>query len=78
MILDPPAAYDFPYPGPLTVWEHTPAKVDELCRRAGAKAMGVILECTFKLGDHCFVIIPFGDKQLLRHGTGHCNGWVHQ
>ncbi len=79
MILEPPAIYDHPYPGPLTEWVMPAPKVDALCRSAGGRVHGSQYQgCQFKLGDHCFIVVAdHAAEPIRRHETAHCNGWTH-
>jgi len=82
----PPAQFDKPYAGKLTVQYVNPAEVNGVCR--GGQAAGPFMQaCTFVIPDRgeCKIIMPKDtgvySKQylaaLLKHENGHCNGWVH-
>lgn len=53
-------------------------EVDRLCRSGGAKADGQIIGCSWKLGNHCFIVISQHAIDILRrHEIAHCLGWKH-
>jgi hypothetical protein len=77
----PPAEYDHPYNGKLTVERTTAEKIkDGICGFPGSNTVG----CTFAYQFSCSVFIA-DDAALaargvtfdtvLRHEIGHCNGW---
>lgn len=84
----PPALYDHPFDGPLTVVSRPVEQIGLMCRTAGgflAKdwALGATYGCSFKVNGRCYVIVPSDvpDKlrdQLFRHEQAHCNGWSHK
>lgn len=75
----PPQHFDHPYSGPVI--EYVIPDVDAKCRQAhtiGAEGSQIILGCSFKLGQSCFIFLKEGHpllEQLRRHEIGHCNGW---
>ena len=86
MILLPPEAYDFPFPGPSVEWVLPSEAVDRRCRESGTKAPigSLIYACSFRIGDSCFLFLPQvgpggvskrTQDLLRRHEHGHCNGW---
>lgn len=89
---NPPAQYDRPFSGDLSVTKVPVGQVDEACValytrhgkaawrwQVGANQHG----CTILSGNRCEVIIPRGNimratpAAVLRHELGHCNGWQH-
>jgi len=80
MIDLPPPRFDHPFIGPPVI-EFVVPDVDEKCRRGGtaADASAIVLGCSFKIGDRCFIFLkqrhPLLD-QLRRHEIAHCNGWT--
>jgi hypothetical protein len=78
----PPAEYDIPYTGRLTV--KTLATLEELFKECPS-IMKNSLACAKKYSDHCDVFLvddkimrAYGwtTKILLRHEIAHCNGWL--
>jgi hypothetical protein len=72
----PPAEYDVPYQGELTIWQF--ADGQSPCRNPKHFA------CAMKNALRCYIYIPREDvfrqwranfAQILRHELGHCNNW---
>jgi hypothetical protein len=77
----PPAEYDHPYAGKLTVLkEDTYNFIRHVCRdtvraiacsyRTYDSATGANISCLIMLGPG-----TWSDERVLRHEIGHCNGW---
>ena len=83
----PPAIYDHEFGGRDHVRRLSSIEVDKLCRFYGAKGTGEVVACALRLGeDFCIMVLPQigvgGIAQrtydlIVRHETGHCNGWRH-
>lgn len=80
MILEPPAAFDHPYTGPVVEWVVPAPEADRICRVGGLKAYGEqIIGCSFKIGETCYIVLARHAQAVLRkHETAHCNGWRHK
>lgn len=88
MILEPPPAYVYPFPGKLFVHEFAVSEVDGKCREYGTIALSEIMACSIRLGDGaCIVVLPklgiggVGPRThdaLRQHELAHCNGWKHE
>lgn len=77
-MIDPPPAYDFPYPGPLTEWVLPAKDIDPTCRKAGVRGAFQIMACQFEIGDRCYLVLPMDTpNRYRRHENAHCNGWRH-
>jgi hypothetical protein len=75
----PPPRFDHAYNGPAIEW--VLPDVDAKCRKAGITDDGIILGCSFKIGDACVVLLRERHPllaQLRRHEIGHCNGWTRE
>lgn len=83
--LMPPAEYDHPYAGRLTVTRvDSQAKVRELCTNAQFHPQVGALACSRRVDSDCFIIIApddvilkagFPPDVIKRHEIAHCNGW---
>lgn len=86
---DPPAPYNRPYTGKLTVHKLPPKMVTEVCARLFAERGRKLFSTNKQRGcavssdsdRACTVVIidryVFGTtpEAVLRHELGHCNGW---
>lgn len=75
MIQEPPAIYDHAFAGPVVVSDKYGGEISALGGPCypwmGAKA------CAVRLNGTCYIFAIKGalSPELLRHETGHCNGW---
>lgn len=84
---NPPAAYDHPYTGHMTLFQVPQRQVPSLCKQlflsnsADIEVTPAQKGCAWHYQDNCLVITidrPFRGitpAAVLRHETGHCNGW---
>lgn len=87
---NPPSRYDHAYTGQMVVHRVPVGQVDEACISLYTKHDRMAWRwqvkanqhgCSFVQGSVCEVVIPTGPIMkatpiaILRHETGHCNGW---
>jgi hypothetical protein len=83
---NPPARFDHPYHGKLTIYSLPQAEVARRCKMlVGIDAAAYQLRgCSLYLGTPgtlCVIVMidePYGNQTptaVLRHEIGHCNGW---
>jgi hypothetical protein len=81
--LVPPAKYDFPYPGPVEIYQVDRENVWHECSEGGRfKFDRDVAGCQWFRGKTCIIIAAMhspraGYKAILRHEMAHCNGWKH-
>jgi hypothetical protein len=85
----PPPEFDKPYDGVLVIYRLPLADVQKICTDFGQNkhACSFVKQVAhFRIGDRvtCFIMMPPDDvidlyredpKDIIRHETGHCNGW---
>jgi hypothetical protein len=79
-ILLPPEQFDRPYQGELFIVERQIADVHGACGGVGPR----MFACSMPIKGGCLIVLPKVEdgwitkeqqERLLRHETGHCNGW---
>lgn len=88
--LEPPARFDFEYPGGTSVYYFPKSEMWERCNKLAMKQLprhpaecGKVRIWKKTGKKRCFVFIneAFRDTEtgdlLRRHGQAHCNGWSH-
>jgi hypothetical protein len=82
--LVPPAQYDRPYPGKITVTRAEHSQMHKLCAGASPVMPTILYGCAKGNAEHCTIVIVSDDvldrfnisaEMLLRHERAHCNGW---
>jgi len=83
----PPAIYDHPFPGHVTRYEYLASEVSARCSDLGGFKHEAEA-CSLAISERdCIIILPWWGvggvgpiayRSLLRHETGHCNGWRHK
>lgn len=80
--LIPPAEYDHPYAGELTIHKIDRANVWAECSQNGAQPMRKdAAGCAFVGDGECTIYLAMRTqrapvKAILRHEIAHCNGWA--
>lgn len=74
---DPPSRYDYPYPGKLRTFMGPESFIRRNC---GLWAWACTMEpaggvCTIYIQELGPKVNLAGQKALIRHEVGHCNGW---
>jgi len=76
-VLQPPARYDYPFPGTLEVRSVEQMQAAELCRFPHRVPWRAGVGCAIIEEDRCLILLT--DKataEVLRHEIAHCNGWT--
>ena len=77
----PPAEFDKPYPGKITIETVTSAQLQARCAAASQWSLG----CSFPRPGNCLIllvsetsmlIVGWTLEAMLRHERAHCNGWT--
>lgn len=83
----PPARYDHPYPGRLTIHKIPQPQLKAACNALFTrhdvpdKAIGDMRGCSAQRANRCEIIAVdrtykgATPQAVVRHETGHCNGW---
>ncbi|AWC25356.1 hypothetical protein CO731_04851 [Aminobacter sp. MSH1] len=81
---NPPARFDFPYPGKMIIRYLPQPKVVEECRRISKGSIDSLTTrgCAKRLSPKVCVVVIVEEtykratpSAVLRHERGHCNGW---
>ena len=75
----PPAQWDRPYSGNLTVTRTDLLTVQRRCAGASRPLLSFILACAWVRDGNCEVVLwDLAPDCTRRHEIAHCNGWKHE
>ena len=77
--MTPPAVYDRPFSGKLTIRHVSRDEANRICKAHITTRTGRVAGCSMPMGKRCIIIINadtlYDKAAVLRHEIAHCNGW---